>query len=323
MADAQWLATQHQQLTWLGGDVFTTQETILSHGAAEILLVDPAPASGTVEIPKSIPSLLTLGQLKNWIRWAGYQPGFTLFVGNGWLAAAFALMLFLILSWLRGGWLDLALVRFTFAAGLLVALFGSFLVAFPVVYTAQAVSRAHRELQGLGYVAARDWLARSSRGLSLIELDTAYLLQRGLIDHRLRMDTPWSRYFWAAGREELKYYAQAETVYRELLENPAVNRSLRREGGRGLMRAAVHDWNSGLGLTAWPKVDAVQAFNPLNLRALLLEHRLALSEGDEMRAAKASRVFGQVYDHIRSRSARSARALMEGPVALPERRGER
>ncbi|MGE3820225.1 MAG: tetratricopeptide repeat protein, partial [Isosphaeraceae bacterium] len=267
-ARANWLQIQHENLTWLGGDLCTNLEYSRKSWKDGVYLVDTPRQINVVRMPSSGLGAFQFGRAIVWFETLGYSNRFCQFVNRGWIAAV-AGMTFLILGeCLPGGGLDRR--RFVRSLIAMVATFGVGvgLVSGPVIRAARELERA-RDASARGlFRKAEIHLGRAIEDLPSLREDTFHIAQSGLIDYRLgRTDTLMGRLFAANLMERQGRYTQAITEYLRLVDDSPRESALRREALRAVLRFGTHALNGGRFDRAREWLERVIEEEPCNLKA--------------------------------------------------------
>ena len=102
-ARANWLHIQHENLTWLGGDLCTNLEYSRKSWKDRIYLVDTPRQINVVRMPTSGLGAFQFGRLATWFETLGYSNRFCQFVKVGWIAALMGMSLLIMGECLPGG----------------------------------------------------------------------------------------------------------------------------------------------------------------------------------------------------------------------------
>jgi tetratricopeptide (TPR) repeat protein len=267
-ARANWLHIQHENLTWLGGDLFTNLEYSRASWKDQVYLVDTPRQINVVRMPSSGLGAFQFGRLSTWFETLGYSNRFCQFVKPGWIAALFGMTLLVLGECLPGGRLARRRVCLAMTAATATFLTGVLLVAIPVVIAAQELERA-RESTALGlYDAAEKYLDRAVEALPSLREDTFYIAQKGLLDFRMgREDTPAGRLFHANLLERQGRYARAILEYEALVLESPNGSAVHREALRAILREGAMALNAGRSDNAINWLEQVLREDPCNLKA--------------------------------------------------------
>jgi tetratricopeptide (TPR) repeat protein len=270
-ARASALYAQHDDLTWLGGDVFTSQEFSASKEA--VFVTDSPRASGVFPVPEWSWKELETGRLAEILCWLGYTPAFSEFVNKGWflaLAGVTGILFSLIRKRDAGGSVnvDAAIVSSAFRA------------AAPIFAALLLLATAPCFIAGAQMQAAKGFTARGDYASALVRLDRAtailpvlrrhlqVLLQRGaLLRADGRTDAPEAALYAANLTEQEGFQAQAGVAYTRVLEDAQRGSTLESVAVRAVLRAAINDLNSGETERAAEKLRQVLERDPNHLKA--------------------------------------------------------
>ena len=117
-AQANWLHIQHENLTWLGGDLCTNLEYSRKSWKDAVYLVDTPRQINVVRMPSSGLAAFQFGRLSVWFETMGYSNRYCQFVKLGWIAALLGMSFLVMGECLPQGKLDRRRVtRSALAAG--------------------------------------------------------------------------------------------------------------------------------------------------------------------------------------------------------------
>ncbi|WP_435011303.1 tetratricopeptide repeat protein [Tundrisphaera lichenicola] len=267
-ARANWLHIQHENLTWLGGDLCTNLEYSRKSWKDRIYLVDTPRQINVIRMPTSGLGAFQFGRLAVWFDTLGYSNRYCQFLNRGWIASLFGMTLLILGECLPGGKSDRR--RFVRAATVGVATFvvGTLAVSIPVVTAARHLERARRATALGLYDRAGDYLRRATAALPALAEDTFFVAQTGLLDFRMGRDRTFEgRLFRANLLERQGRYAQAMQVYQALVAEAPKNSAVGREALRSILREATHALNGGRFDDAVHWFEAVLREEPCNLKA--------------------------------------------------------
>ena len=267
-ARANWLHIQHENLTWLGGDLFTNLEYSRASWKDQVYLVDTPRQINVIRMPSSGLGAFQFGRLATWFETLGYSNRYCQFVKQGWIAALFGMTLLVLGECLPGGRLDRRRASLSLTAGVSTLAIGVFVVVLPVVLAALELERA-RGATALGrYDEAEKCLDRAIEALPSLGEDTFYVAQKGLLDFRMgREHTPAGRLFRANLLERQGRYAQARGVYEALVAGSVKGSVVHREALRAILREGTLALNAGRFDDAIDRLEAVLRDEPCNLKA--------------------------------------------------------
>jgi tetratricopeptide (TPR) repeat protein len=275
-AEAAWLQSQVDALLWLGGDIHNNAEFAQSGWKSKVYLIDPARQLSVVPLPSWSPWEIGLNRASDLLLWLGYSNAFCQFVRRGWTFAMLGSSLLLIASLKSGDELVFrraggALVLFTILCGC--AILGAWSLPFAAsrhVRVASEMMSVHR------YRESHDQLQKAVAWLPALAEDTHYVAQRGVLEDKLGLATPYVQLRRASSLESLGRYDQAYDLFEPLMESdvPAV----RREALRAIMRFAVHDYNSGRFELARSRFDKTLRQQPCNVKLIYFRQIVGIRE---------------------------------------------
>lgn len=301
-AQASWLQSQHENLSWLGGDIYNAQEYRDSEAKQEVYVADPSRQVGVFKLPNWTPQAVQWGRFPEMVEWLGYSNRFCEFVNKGWFLALGGTVLLLTALCRDRQAADLRLARQVTRLTLAATAVGLVLALTPPMMAAMALTRAREAIFRGDYARSRDCLRTAARWLPVIRQDTYYVAQRGLIDIAQGMDSPPARLQIAIGMEQNGFYTQARHAFLQLIAATPQESPNHREAVRGLLRAAIHELNAGDNPGAATLLEQVLEEEPCNLKANYTL-QLALLRLGEFQALKAwADRMTQVYGCFNFRS---------------------
>ena len=266
-APASWLESQHENLTWLGGDLSVSMEQAQVNWKDRSYVVDP-PATIRV-VPRPDLRLCTIGlnDLPSLLKWLGYTNSFCQFTARGWFLA------------LVGGgclvsgsvWQDdrLSVPRLkTAVLSLGFWVVSGCVVAWSLVVVAtQELDLAAESAARGDYLKALQHLEQAESVYPACSYDSDYVIQRGIFEQLTEHGSSYHRLLELVLAERKGHYLQAEAGYSRLLSDPDEHVAIRREACRALLRSAIHAFNAGMDEQATSQLEQVLANEPCCLKA--------------------------------------------------------
>lgn len=307
MGDAAWLQQQHDNMTWLGGDVYRAHSERSLNLGAGIQAQDPP---SRLAIYKPPVTSISLTRLDDWISWLGYGPAFTQFVGKGWFYGMIGFFLSLICiighHWRR----DLAearllLRKLSSRIGLGLILIFS-LNALIIASTHHFLARSKAALTEGSYRQAEEDLDRAIALMPTLFCDSGILRQKGYL--QLKNGVPESSYtslYTIQYLEEQGYYAQARTLLDQErhrlheLPHAAAREILRHE-----VRVAVNEMNSGKHHQAGERLDRILLEVPHAPQARFHRQLIALHTGELETNRAMMESLAEIYRLFKSKNKR-------------------
>ena len=298
-ARATWLQMQHDNLTWLGGDINTSQEMSSVGWKNRVYVVDAPRQVAVIRIPNWSPLEFGIHRLPCLVEWLGYTNAFCQFVTKGWILAVLGAVAILVSSFFDGERLNLSRVGF----GVATLAFGG--VTFCIVAWSIPL-HASRHLAAAGKYTSRgefesavESMESAARVLPLLREDTYFIAQRGLLDWRLNRDTPHAAIYHANTLEQDAFYSQALDEYEQILETTVAGSAVHREAARALLRYAVHSLNSGDNIQATAQLEHSLAIEPCNLKTIYMLQIAALRNSQHDRLFDLVDYTYELCDHLR------------------------
>jgi tetratricopeptide (TPR) repeat protein len=283
-ANASWVQQQTERLTWLGGDISTSQGNRDRLFKDREVVVSARSSLRLVPIPNWAPHYLQLGRLPEIAEWLGYSNRFSAFVARGWFLALGGCGL-IICACLVGcgvGWI-LAIRRLALVVALVMTGLVVVLLSEPVKLGTQLKLASDHVARG-NPSAALIVLESAASDSPVIREDTGFMAQVGLLSSKVgRTEVPSARLWTAFQWERQGLRMQALETYRALLREHGQRRSVRREASRGLVRMGIQRINStGYVSAADLLEEALEAF-PSDIKANLALQLVYLRTGNRQR----------------------------------------
>ncbi len=306
MGDAAWLQQQHDNLTWLGGDVYRAHSERSDGWGGGVNAQDPPSRLALYRPPDGS---LSPERVTDWIWWLGYGPGFTQFVGKGWFYSLFGFSLGLTClighTWrkdLRAA--RLLLRKLSSRGGLILFLLFSVNLII-IVKTGRSLKASKASLTLGDHQASLDHLQAALHSLPSLKCDSGVLRQLGYLD--LKNDqTSVNTHLYAINHyEEEGYYGRARdllaktTAHWESLPPNSTRELLRHE-----VRVAVNEMNSGRYQQAGQRLDRVIWRNPTVLQARFHRQLIALHSGELAKCREMNASLIDLYRFFKSKNKR-------------------
>ena len=277
-ADATWLQMQHDNLTWLGGDIYSEAEAGMDAWKSKVYWVDPPRQVVVVPIPSWSVFDAGLDKIEDVLIWTGYSNVFCQFARRGWYCAVLGSMLLLLSSLLRTDDLDLSKTGYAilFLAVLTVlsvafALWRPFLAKSHLQNAFVAMSRGN-------YEASLNELNRCSELIPVLAQDSNYVSQRGIIETQLGIESDYSQLNQAKELEGSGRYDQAYDQWHRLCESESA--AIRREALRAVLRFAIQDYNCNRIALSRQRLRYVLSRQPGNLKVVYYLQVIGVREQD-------------------------------------------
>lgn len=275
-ADAAWLQMQHDNLTWLGGDIYLNAEMGGKGWRSKSYIVDAPRQLSVVTIPSWSPWEMGLHRTEDLVLWLGFSNAFCQFVGRGWsIAIIGSFLLFLAslqqereLNYRRAGG---AIALFTFVA------FVAAIVGWSRPFMAsQEINLAAELSSQQNYHEAKAHLDRAVSILPVLGQDTFYISQRGVLDSRLGIESEYALLQKARSLESDGRFDRAMTILESIADSndPAI----RREANRGVLRFAIQDFNCARFELSADRFNFVLKRNPCDVKLIYLLQLQAVRE---------------------------------------------
>ncbi len=307
MGDAAWLQQQHDNMTWLGGDVYRAHSERSIGWGAGVNAQDPPSRLAMYKPPVGS---LSLERMNDWIWWIGYGPSFTQFVGKGWFCMVFGCFFGLICIigyyWRKNVYEARQLLRKLFSRGMAVCIIILGISVLIVMKTNYSLNLTKANISNSEYEMASANLKDAIRWMPTLECDSGILRQMGYLDiNNGKEYSAYAALYEINHLEEEGYYAQArgllqKNVYK-LNEMP---RTCGRELIRHQIRVAVNEINSGRHQQAGRRLDKIIQQKPNVIQARFHRQLVALHTGELIRSREMNRSLIEIYKKFKSKNKR-------------------
>ncbi|MBK1832576.1 hypothetical protein [Roseibacillus ishigakijimensis] len=297
-----WLQQQHDNITWLGGDIF------LGHGkrdqgeAPVIDLEDPPHRLAAFRPPVMAPWSIGIAEIPDLIWWLGYNPAFCQFLSKGWVLGHLGslLLLFGWLGWRRdderaGSRLnEFHLCGSTFAAAFLLWFA---LACVPISASSLALKKSRQAALDDDPSLALVALDEACRWMPALAIDSGVIWQKGIFHSQLEeSEAPEARLQTILAMEAEGLQQQAGVLLENLMADGPFNDPLDRELSRALLRTAIDDFNSGNMAEATRRLTIIHQRSPSCLQAIFHLQLIALQSGDLALNHRAHRDLIALYE---------------------------
>lgn len=272
-AQAGWLQTQHESLSWLGGDIFAEQS---AKGGADKNAVRVTPLEGSgvaLHLPVAAAAAET-SWLPRFFEWLGYTNRFCQFANRGWFLALGGALLALVALCRGSGGFSFPLFHTITRTGFAGLAAGCALALLPIFVAGTFVANSRRAAERADAAGARRWLDRAAGVLPVLRQDSDFLAQQGYLENRLGMGTPAAALYRATELDKQGFEDRAQAEFAILLAASPAHSAVRREAVCALLYSAAQALNSGRAEAAAATLDQVLEYDPANLKAL---HALQLA----------------------------------------------
>ena len=295
-ADASWLQMQHDNLTWLGGDIYSEAAAGSNSWKAKVYWVDPPRQVSVAPIPDWSVFEIGLDKTEDVLVWLGYSNTFCQFARTGWFCAVMGLFLLTLATVLTPTSTNFQ------RAGYGIALLG--LLIF--VSSACALSgpfRAHQHLElAAKESSSRNYEASLQKLESCVELfpvlsqDSNYTSQRGLLESRLGQNSDYARLHQAGRLESSGRYDQSFEIWNALCQSDIP--ALRREALRAILRFAVQDYNCNRIDLARQRLQFILSHQPGNVKVVHYLQIISVREENTHQAYLMCDWMHKVTEHL-------------------------
>jgi len=276
-AEAAWLQLQHDNLLWLGGDIYNNAEYGHRGWKSKVYLIDLPQQLAVVRLPSWSPWEIGLDRCGDLLLWLGYSNAFCNFVGKGWVMAIIGSQLLLLSTLQRKS-------EFRFShAGISIAIFTSGFVFAALIGWSLPFRASNHVRRSAEHCSQREFRAsireldKAVALLPVLGQDTYYIAQRGVLERQLGLETDYTRLGRAIELEGDARYEQAYSLIGKLIESD--DPAIRREALRAVMRFAIQDYNCARFESSAERFRIVLRQQPCNLKLIYLMQLQGIREG--------------------------------------------
>ncbi len=276
-AEAAWLQLQHDNLLWLGGDIYNNAEFAHRGWKSKAYLIDLPQQLSVVKLPSWSPWEIGLDRCGDLLLWLGYSNAFCNFMCKGWTMAIVGSVLLLMSTLQRKS-------EFQFShAGVAISIFtiGSVmasLIGWSLPFRASNyIQRSSTLCSQREFETSLIELDKAVALLPVLGQDTYYVAQRGVLERELGLDTDYTRLGEAIDLESDARYDQAFAKIIQLTESD--DPAIRRESLRAVMRFAIQDYNCARFELSAERFQLVLRRQPCNLKLIYLMQLQGIREG--------------------------------------------
>ncbi len=295
-ADACWLQMQHDNLTWLGGDIYAEAETGMYAWKAKVYWVDPPRQVSVAPVPDWSVFEMGLDKTEDILIWLGYSNTFCQFVRTGWFCSVLGAFL-----------LALATVITSRSANLEQAGYGiAFLCTLIFVCSAIALSGPFRARPHLKAAAFQSSMGNHEHSLQeldrcvklfpVLAQDSYYISQRALLEFKSGYQSEFARLHQARSLESSGRYDQSFEHWNELCQSNVS--ALRREALRAVLRFAVQDFNCNRIELARQRLQFVLSHQPGNVKVIHYLQIISIREKNPQLAFQMCDWMHEVTEHL-------------------------
>lgn len=312
IGDAAWLQQQHDNMTWLGGDVYRAHsERSLGWGQG-VNAQDPPARLAVYRAPDGA---LGIEQLDDWVWWLGYGPSFTQFVSKGWFfSVSGSLLLFLCAisySWRKDMGMTRLLIRRQFIVLCVLVMAYSTVSSFPVFQANRKLKEARYALSTGDYQKAYRYVNSACFALPTLKCDTGIIYQLGYLELTLaKKSSGYSELYHVYEYENGGYYHRARKIIEDMTSHfDKYPVEIQRELMRQQLRVSINEINSNRELLALQRLDKILAVYPASVQALLHSQLIYLKNGNLEALRSVNRKLLSVYKKYQSKNKRGVISL--------------
>ncbi len=297
-AQAASLHLQHENLTWLGGDIFRNQEHERTPQQTQLYVTDSPRQVSVLPTPTWSLRQLSLGRLPALFDWLGFTNAFCQFVGWGWILAVSGTCMFLISLVSDQPRQEMELWRLAIGTTLVICGL-SLLMAWSAPLRAGMILNRAASLTSCGdHAAAVVELERAASAWPPLSEDTDFIVQHGINDLAGNQSSFYAELYQARLLERDGQGDRAIHVYRRLMDSESLESPIRREACRGALRFAERAANAGQWHQALSGTMLVLQRDPCNIKALYMALVCSMQLGDAVAAKTMNERLQTVYHFL-------------------------
>ncbi|MFT6861920.1 MAG: hypothetical protein ACJAVK_000473 [Akkermansiaceae bacterium] len=269
--EAAWLQQQHDNLTWLGGDVYRAHSERAIEGGMALNMQDPPLKLAAFRAPMVGVTSVGIAEVPDLIWWFGYNPAFSQFAGKGWFMAWMGVLFIGMggFGFLRGseGKRRRALLKQAALTGGAVTGIVAIAGFVPVWAAGSALTKARTQTLAGDWQPAIASLDRAEQWMPALAFDTGIIFQRGRLESLMGGSGPCAKIYQVWELERAGHGGRAELLLEDLeLKRELLPRVWARELSRSWLRVAVDDFNSGKVGKAGARFDLLYEKEPVALQ---------------------------------------------------------
>lgn len=312
-ADATWLQMQHDNLTWLGGDIYLNAEHGSKGWRSKAYIVDTPRQLSAVKLPSWSPWELGLHRAEDLVLWLGYSQSFCQFAKRGWTLAVLGALMLMLATLKRHDSIELS--RLTAAAAIFtcVALVATIAGWSRPFLASQLIRTAAESSSQRDYESAHAQLERAIALMPVLSQDTHYISQRGRLDQKLDLDSEYAQLSKALDLERAGRHEQAFDQLQRLADSR--DAAISRETTRAILRHAIQDYNSARFERAQTRFAMVLRRTPCDVKLLYLLQLHAIHESNSQRAVELDEWMYAATHHFNFGTRKVIRAASRQHVA--------
>ena len=313
-ADAAWLQMQHDNLTWLGGDINTAAESGQKAWKSKVYFVDPPRQIAVAPLPGWSAWQVGLDKLDDILVWLGYSNVFCQFARPGWFHSLIGSVLLMLISLTGPAQLNVRRAGFAILYSFVMILAGV-VFAMQGPFGAKPTLQRAMEATGRGdYQQAREQLELCGRQFPVLRQDTYFIRQLGLIEFRLQRSTDHARLYQATEHDSYGRYEQAFQIWRSLCDSE--DAAIKREALRAVQRFATQDYNAGRLIPARERLELVLQHQPANVKAVYFLQILAIRENDSAEVYRLCDWMYAITEHLNFSTTKVLKAVSQQNAAV-------
>ncbi|MEM7454502.1 MAG: hypothetical protein AAF456_09130 [Planctomycetota bacterium] len=295
-ADAAWLQMQHDNLTWLGGDINTAAEAGLSAWKSKNIWVDIPRHIKIAPLPGWSLWDIQLDKLQDILIWTGYSQIFCQFARGGWGMGLTGSLLLTSMTLLHPKQLDLRRTGVAVVYLTIMSLIGISLALYGPFSAKHYLSEATAAMREGDFERSLEQLELCRAQYPVLSQETNYIRQRGLIEHKLGMSTDHALLWQATTDEAAGFVQRAYDNWKILCDSET--QAVRRESLRAVQRLATEDYNVNRVAQSRERLEFVLQRQPANVKAIYFLQIIAIREKNVEEAFRLCDWMYAVTEHL-------------------------
>lgn len=330
LAQATWLRSQHENLTWLGGDIYTSQEYSRVDEKLRVFVIDNPREVSSIVLPKLNSDLFSLAVISEILDWFGFSKSFLEFYKKGFLFALLGNSLILFLHYSTENSKEKELNQPNFLPSRLSLSIAATItcltlfIGLRVLTSSYYMNRAEKLTQAGELPKARETLLRAGKLYPPISFASSFVFQLGAFDKVLGNASIERRIHEARELFARGLKKQAITHLDESSELFDSRQPLAttRESQRLLLRAGIDAFNSNKLREAQNLLSRVLTGDPHNLKANYVSQLIALHLSQDERLLSLVEQMKGTYRFMNTRGKKPVLASAQDNLVIMYIRNE-
>jgi len=270
-----------------------------------LFVVDSSREISIFNLPTLNSEIFTLGIINELLKWFGYSSYFCEFVNRGFVYSLLGCLSLLLLSLRKPGSFHIEAAATVFRKTFFLTTIVIFFVFSYINVVALIVSRAEVDARRGNYSESVSKLELSKKLLPLVAQSTSFILQKGLLDSKLKRGSSDEKLFRAKNLLDKNFNSQALSI---LIELSSANSATGRESRRLITKIGIDSLNSNNLNKSIPLIESVIRFDPTSLKANYALQLAYLRRGNDVGLENLFELQKKVYSRFNARSKKTVLA---------------